>query len=326
MRPAYLIAGTDSAKISAARARLRARAESEGGASSLEVIEAADGKGPPPLEAVVAAVAAMTLTTARRYILVDGIEKWREPQQKEVAAAIAGVPADLTIVLIARGKAPAQLARAVKGLGGEVLEYAAPSLRQMPRVLVEEARRIGFRLDLPAARLLVERMGGSPVRLGHELDRLALWAGEGGEVTAADLEAMVADTSEAAVWALADALLERDRAGALELAERLLAQGQSVPGLIYALASRLRTARTALVRLESGVPPKQVEAGLGIHPYAARQLVGRLQDTSLDQLREATEALADLEVWCRGGADYGDELAFALALDQATGAAVTPGS
>jgi hypothetical protein len=35
----------------------------------------------------------------------------------------------------------------------------------------------------------------------------------------------------------------------------------------------------------------------------------------------ATEALADLEVWCRGGADYGDELALTLALRRAAGAA-----
>jgi hypothetical protein len=59
-----------------------------------------------------------------------------------------------------------------------------------------------------------------------------------------------------------------------------------------------------------------------MHPYAARQLVARLGQTSLDELREATIALADLEVWCRGGADYGDELALTLALRKAAGAAV----
>ena len=47
-----------------------------------------------------------------------------------------------------------------------------------------------------------------------------------------------------------------------------------------------------------------------MHPYAARQLVARLDGVSLDQLHAATEAIADLEVWCRGGADYGEELAF----------------
>ena len=56
-----------------------------------------------------------------------------------------------------------------------------------------------------------------------------------------------------------------------------------------------------------------------MHPYAAKQLVGRLRETSLDDLRDATIALADLEVWCRGGADYGDELALTLALRRAAG-------
>ena len=120
---------------------------------------------------------------------------------------------------------------------------------------------------------------------------------------------MIADTSEAAVWALSDALLERDPAGALRIGERLIAQGENVTGLIYGLASRLRKACAAAAQLEEGVPPKQVESSLGMHPYAAKQLVARLRDADLDELREATEALADLEVWCRGGADYGDELA-----------------
>ncbi len=58
-----------------------------------------------------------------------------------------------------------------------------------------------------------------------------------------------------------------------------------------------------------------------MHPYAAKQLVSRLREADLDELREATETLADLEVWCRGGADYGDELALTLALRRAAGAA-----
>ncbi len=137
-------------------------------------------------------------------------------------------------------------------------------------------------------------------------------------MTAADLDAMVSDTSEAAVWALSDALLERDPAKAGRLAEQLISQGENVTGLVYGLASRLRKACTAAAQLEEGMPPKQVEAGLGMHPYAAKQLVARLSRTSLDDLHEATIALADLEVWCRGGADYGDELAFTLALRRAS--------
>ena len=320
MRPAYLIAGSDPVKIDQARSRLRARAEAEGGPAALVVFESGDSRTAPDVDGFLAAIPAMSLTESRRYLLVDGIDRWREPQQAAVAKAISQLPPDLTVVLVARGKAPAKLVKAVEAAGGEVRHYEAPRARELPRRLVADAGELGFRLDPAAARLLVERMGPSPLRLRNELERLALWAGRNGEVTVADLEAMVADTSEAAAWSLSDALLERDHARAVALAERLLAQGENVTGLIYSLASRLRRAQEALAQLERGVPARQVESGLGMHPYAARQLVARLDGVSSEDLRDATEAIADLEVWCRGGTDYGDELAFTLALRRAAGA------
>jgi DNA polymerase-3 subunit delta len=277
----YLIAGTDGAKIDASRARLRARAEAEGGAGALEVFESAEGRGAPDHERLLATLPAMSLTGTRRYLLADGVERWRDRQLDAVAASIAELPPDLTLVLIARAESPEKLERAVRAAGGEVHEFRAAQPRAMPRALIADAGRLGFGLEPAAAAALVERMGANPVRLGNELERLALWAGEGGEVTLEDLDAMVADTSEAIVWSLADALQNEDPAAALSIAERLIAQGESVTGMIYALASRLRRGRGS------------------------------------EQLRGATKALADLEVWCRGGADYGDDLALTLALRRA---------
>jgi DNA polymerase-3 subunit delta len=318
MRPLYLISGDDTAKIDATRARLRARAEREGGAAALEVFDGGSG-GAPDHEAFLAAIPAMSLTQSRRYLLVDGVERWRDRQLEAVAASLRDIPPELSIVLIARGKVPGKLQRAAEEAGAEAHRFEAPKARQMPSLLVGEARRLGYSLEPAAARILVERMGPNPVRLQQEVERLALWAGEGGEVGAADLDAMIADTSETAVWSLSDAVVEQDPAKALRIAERLIWQGESVTGLVYGLASRLRKACAAASQLEQGVPPKQVESNLGMHPYAAKQLVARVRDTDAAALRRATESLADLEVWCRGGADYGDELALTLALTSATG-------
>jgi DNA polymerase III subunit delta len=321
MKPLYLIAGSDGAKIDATRARLRARAEREGGAAALEVFEAAEGRGMPDHEALLAAIPAMSLMDSRRYLLADGIERWRDKQLQPVIAALAELPPALTLVLICRDKPAAKLLKAVKAAKGEVHEFEAPKAREMPRVLVGEAQGLGFRLDSTAARMLVERMGANPVRLRNELERLAVWAGEGGEVNVADLTEMIADTSESAVWSLSDALIEGDAAAALRIGERLIGQGENVTGLIYGLASRLRSACAAAAQLEEGITPQQIESSLKMHPYAAKQLVKRLQGTDLASLRTATEALADLELWCRGGADYGDELAFTLALRRAASGA-----
>ena len=316
MRPAYLIAGDDEAKIDATRSRLRARAEGEGGSTALEVIEPLEGRGAPNLDALLTTLPAMSLVESRRYVLVDGVQRWRDKEHSAVAEALASLPPDLTLVLIARGKTPAKIAKAVEAAGGEVRTFDAPNARNLPRALVSEAAALGFQLEPDAARLLVTRLGQSRRRLSREVERLALWA-DGGEVTLEDLETMIVDASETAAWALSDALLERDREGAQRIAERLIGQGESVTGLIYSLASRLRKAHEALMLIEGGAAPRQVEGKLGMHPYAAKQLVRRLDGVSLADVRAATEAVADLERWCRGDADYGDELALTLTLNRA---------
>jgi DNA polymerase-3 subunit delta len=321
MRPLYLIAGSDGAKIDATRSRLRARAEREGGDAALEVFEPSEGRGMPDHEALLATIPAMSLMDSRRYLLADGIERWRDKQLQPVIEALGELPPDLTLVLICRDKPAAKLVKAVKAVKGEVHEFEAPKARDMPRVLVGEAQGLGFRLDPGAARMLVERMGANPVRLRNELERLALWAGEGGEVDGEALTEMISDTSEAAVWSLSDALIEGDAATAMRIGERLIGQGENVTGLIYGLASRLRSACVAAAQLEEGIPSQQVASSLKMHPYAAKQLVGRLQGTDLASLRLAMETLADLELWLRGGADYGDELAFTLALRKAAAGA-----
>jgi DNA polymerase III delta subunit len=320
MRSLYLFAGTDQAKIDATRARLRQRAEGEGGTAALEVFEPSEGRGSPDHEAFLLSLPAMALTESRRYLLVDGVERWSERQLKAVNPALASLPPELTVVLIARAKPAPSLVQAVQQAKGEVREFQAPSPKEMPRNLVNEASELGFQLEPAAARMLVERMGASSLRLRNELERLCLWAGPGGEVSAADLDAMIADTSEAAAWTLSDAVVERNAALSLGTAESLMAQGDSVTGLVYNLASRLRKACSATAQIDAGVPPKKVESSLGMHPYAARQLIGRLEKTDLDQLHEAMIALADLEIWSRGGADYGDEVALTLALRRAVGA------
>src|SRR3954451_9906767 len=113
MKSLYLIAGGDQAKIDATRTRLRERAESDGGSAALEVFEG-EGRAAPDHEALLAAIPAMSLTEARRYLLADGVERWRDRQLDAVAAALDSLPPGLSVVLIARGDAPEKLLSSVR--------------------------------------------------------------------------------------------------------------------------------------------------------------------------------------------------------------------
>lgn len=318
MKPAYLIHGSDSAKIDQARSRLRLRAEKESGVGGLEVFEPADGKGSPDADGLAAAIVALSLMPGRRYLLADRIEKWGKNQAATVVEALLAAPEETTVVLIARGKVPGEIAGTVKKVGGETLTYEAPEGARLPAHLIEGASSRGFELTPEAARFMIGRMGESLPRLGAELDRLALWAGPRDTVDVEDLEGMVADTSETSNFALGDAVISGNRRETISVAEKLLNQGGTAASNVYSTSTSVRRAHKAMVKLEDGVDPSRLERELGVPPFVARRLINSLSGTSVDALRGAAIAMADLEVWTRGGAEYPDELALDLALLAAT--------
>ncbi len=322
IKPAYLLHGTDHAKVDVALARLRDRAVREGGEGTLESFSAREGAGAPDVDGLIAAIPAMSLIASRRYLVADGVERLAAKQAKQLAEALTSLPPDTTVVLAAREqpprvRAPKPLLAAVESVGGELHAYEAPRARELPGWVVAEARRRGFSIEPEAARLLVDRMGAGTVRLGNELDRLALWAVDGDEVTVADLEGMVADTSEEMIWSLSDAVVEGRAGAAGRIAERLAAQGESLPAIVYGVASRLRKAHQAAAQLAAGRPPSEVRSRLEMSPYAAKMVLRSVSGVSPGTIRAAACAIADLEWWSRGGSEYGEATAITLAIRRA---------
>jgi DNA polymerase-3 subunit delta len=77
-KPAYLIHGDDHGRIAERRARLRAMAEQESGTSGAEVLE---GDEATP-QAAAGALSAMTFAIGRRFVIVDGAERWKDADVK----------------------------------------------------------------------------------------------------------------------------------------------------------------------------------------------------------------------------------------------------
>src|SRR5437763_3325835 len=75
-KPAYLIHGDDHGRIAERRRRLRALAEEQSGAQGIELFEGDDATP----EAVANALNALTFAIGRRFIVVDGTERWTEKQ------------------------------------------------------------------------------------------------------------------------------------------------------------------------------------------------------------------------------------------------------
>ena len=301
-RPAFLIHGDDHGRIAERRANLRALAEAESGAGSVEVFE--NDTCAPDL--VANALSAMTFAVGRRFVIVDGVERWKESDVELVATALKGIDADsLTVAFFGREegrtKVPAALAKAVKAAGGVIAEETSVKPRDLPRWVVEQAARLQLTLDIAAARVLIARAGDRQQRLLRELEKLSLEAGPGARLTAQEVEEACASSSERKAWTLADALVAGDRAGALRALLELRSQGERIAGLSYQIVRRLKDANEIATGLAAGEPPAQIKGRLRMPPFAADNLIREVRDRDPETYRRALELMADLECETRGG-------------------------
>jgi DNA polymerase-3 subunit delta len=314
LKPAYLISGDDDAKIDAWRARVRKRAEDENGPGALEAFTApADSP-----EAVAIALTTLTFASGDRYLLADGIEQWKagdlDPLERELKAISEGT----VLVLIARGKPPARVVKAIEKAGGEHREYTAPKPWHMPKWAAERAREEGLHLDQEASKALVAVVGTRQQRLVREIERLAILAHPRTQLSADEVARLAAGEATEQVYDLADALVAGDVSASLALAERLTSAGEPPTKLAWPVVRRLRDVHRVAELLDAGMPESSVAKAMKMPPWVAKRTVPQAKKADREALARALCAFADLEIEVRGGgAGLDEHTAFSLTLARA---------
>jgi DNA polymerase-3 subunit delta len=301
-KPAYLIHGDDHGRIGERRARLRAMAEAESGQSGVELFEGDASTA----EAVAGALTAMTFALGRRFVIADGVERWKEADVARVAAAMDGMDADaLTVAFFAREdgrvKAPAALHKTVEKAGGQIAVENVLKPGALPRWIAAQASELGITIDNQAAKALVAQVGERQQRLLRELEKLALEHGEGATIGVEEVHDCCASSAERKIWTLADALVAGDEKTAMRALLELRQQGERLPSLLYQMVRRVRDALTIAEALAAGKPAAQVRKTLRMPSFAADRLIADVSKRDAEAYRRALELLADLEVESRGG-------------------------
>ena len=301
-RPAYLICGDDHGRVGERRVRLRSMAERESGAGGVELLE---GDACTP-DAVAAALRAMTFALGRRFVIADGVERWKEADVPVVADAMKSLDGEsLTVAFFGREegryKVPAALRSAVEAAGGQIAEEGNLKPRELPRWLIARAAELDVELDQQGARALIAHVGDRQQRLQRELEKLALEYGAGSRLGAEEVGQSSAGSAERKTWTLADALVAGDERTTTRALLELRQQGERVPGLLYGMVRRLRDALAIAEALAAGRPAAQVKKGLRMPSFAADRLVADVAKRDVESFRRALELMADLELESRGG-------------------------
>ncbi|MGI8506907.1 MAG: DNA polymerase III subunit delta [Solirubrobacteraceae bacterium] len=304
-KAAYLIHGDDHGRIAERRARLRALAETSSGAEGLELFE---GDESTP-ELVAAALDAMTLALGRRFLIVEGVERWKDKDLDPIESAVGAIAPDTTVAFFAREDSRNRVAERLRALvreaGGDVSAENSVKPWELPKWVLVRASELGVELEPDAARALIAHVGERQQRLLRELEKLAVGAEEGVGLDVAAIEELTAPSAERKAWAVADALVAGDAPGAIRAYLALRNQGERVSGLLYWISQRVRVAHAVAAALDGGEPPAQIKRGLRMPSRAADRLIADARRAGSDRLRQAICEIADLELSSRGGGHGG---------------------
>lgn len=191
-----------------------------------------------------------------------------------------------------------RVAEAVKAKGGVVTEHGAPRRGELRGWITSHAARLGIRIEVRAAHVLAERIGGAiwetDVERGEmtriadgELRKLATYVGDRG-IGVEDVEAVTADTRPASVFAITNALDRREPAAAAVALQRALDEGQPGLRILASLSGRVSDLIVARDLLAAKTPPPEIAKRLA---RGNARMAERIVDAARRYTGEELEAM-----------------------------------
>jgi len=148
--------------------------------------------------------------------------------------------------------------------------------RDLGPLIDEELVKASVSITQDAKADLIALLGSDLALARSEISKLALYAGKDRAIEAADVEAVVGDSSDVALDALAEAVADGAADRALSQFDRLAAAGTGAQAGLTALGRYFGRLHRVVVALEAGGTAKSVIAGLRPPPsFKQRDALGR---------------------------------------------------
>lgn len=197
-------------------------------------------------------------------------------------------PVESTVLLFHATKADARL-KAFKALDREGYLFRFEPVRGAPllRFLDAEARRLGAKLGGGVAELLVELVGPDFLALSSAVEKLCLFVGEGGLVTLDHVDSIVAQTRQAVIFELTDAVGEGNVSLALRSLESLRSAGEPEQRVVFMIARQVRLIWRALEALAAGTSVGGLAGVLGVPPFVAQKVGAQARRFDLPTIEAA---------------------------------------
>lgn len=225
-------------------------------------------------------------------------------------------PAPYTIlVVIAPYEKVDERKKVVKQLKKKAKVVACEPLKEwnMQQVIASIANEHGVQLSEDVSDYFTEKIGTDLMLIHSEMEKLALYVGEGNTVRLEDAEIMLSHQENSTALQLVDAVIAADLAKAIEITRDLQKQKEEAIALLALIASQFRTLLQVKILRQKGYNQKQMASHLKIHPYVAKLAMNRQAKFETRELEQALLLLSETDSQIKTG-KMDKTLAFELLL------------
>jgi DNA polymerase III subunit delta len=178
-----------------------------------------------------------------------------------------------------------KLFKALTGLK-TAIACEAPKENMLATWLQKRAEEAGYSLSLGAARVLVNRVGARPGVLAKELEKTLMYAGNNKSVSERDIAEVVGESKLENVFALTDALKEKNPEKALHLLNNQMDHGEEPIKILGTLSWQLRMIWEVKHYQQKNLPAGQIAKAMGANPFVVEKALQHTRRFSTQQLRK----------------------------------------
>lgn len=189
--------------------------------------------------------------------------------------------------------------------------------RQLKAWILQIANEYKIILTEEAIDLLEAEYSTQLHLLNKEIEKLALFVGEGGEVTKEIAQNLISTSLTFDALELVDAVLKRDLFRAIKIYRELMKRENDPIGLIALLAYQFRTIFQVKLLKQKSYSNQRIQSELKIHPYVVKLASQRSANFHERTLMKMMDALTETDTMIkRGKADK--DIAFEMLLYKLT--------
>jgi DNA polymerase III subunit delta len=246
------------------------------------------------------------MIVAKGSFFLTGAKQTNGPEhQLEVLQKYLQDPVDTTVLLLAtESEKLDERKKLVKLLQekGTVLSFLPLKDKELLSWVIRMAQKSNARIDERAAGLLLQFVGNDLRRLKKEIEKMAAFAGDDGEITEDTVYQLASRTLEQDIFSLIEHVIRLDMNRALRIFYDLLKNKEEPLTILNLLARQFRLILQVKVLSNRGYSGQQIASILGVHPYPVKLALEKAGRFKEDALRRILAYLAQEDFRIKTGA------------------------